>query len=263
MAHPRFPALLLAAACVALAASAQTADPAPAAKSAAADNGTDPTKVISSVKVGYEFISLNNGVDSGTLRMDYIQPLGAKNDYSLTYRVPVATISAPGLDESGLGDASLKLGHVFGLNREGGYVAQGEMVFDTASHAALGTGQNVFKGTFIVARFLKNGAIFAPAFVQSASVWGDDRRAKVNATTMDFYYVPKMADPRNLMTYDPSINVDWKSKKEYLNLAITFGRVLGPAFGGKGILLVKPSVFFGGEAPGKWGLEVSYKVIGF
>lgn len=246
-----------------LTASAQSADASAPAKSASADNGTDPTKVISSLRAAYEVINLDNGVDSGTLRLDYIQPFGAKHDYSLTYRVPVATIDAPGLHKTGLGDASLKVGHVFGLTRKGGYVAQGEMVFDTAAHAALGTGQNVFKGTFIVARFLQNGAIFAPAFVQSNSVWGDSGRAKVNATTMDFYYVPKMADPRNLMTYDPSINVDWKNKKEYLNLAITFGRVLGPAFGGKGILLVKPSVFFGGEAPGSWGIEVSYKVIGF
>ena len=234
-----------------------------AAESAAVDNGTDPTKVLSSFKVGYELINLNHGVDSGLLRFDYTQPLGKRQDYSLMYRLPVARIDAPGMRKTGLGDASLKLGHVFGLSRKGGYVAQGEMVFDTAASAALGTGQNVFKGSFIVARFLENGAIFAPALVQSQSLWGDKGRAKVRATTMDFYYVPKMADPRNLMTWDPSINIDWETRKEFLNLAVTFGRVIGPAFGGNAIVTIKPSVFFGGEAPGSWGVEVAYKVIGF
>jgi hypothetical protein len=41
------------------------------------------------------------------------------------------------------------------------------------------------------------------------------------------------------------------------------GRVVGPAFGGNGILFIKPSVFVGSDRPGSWGLEVGYKVLGF
>ena len=80
---------------------------------------------------------------------------------------------------------------------------------------------------------------------------------------MDFYFVPKLKDPRNLITVDPSINRDWKSEKTFLGLAVTYGRVLGPAFGGRGIITVKPTVFAGGDRPGDWGLEVGYRVIGF
>ena len=44
---------------------------------------------------------------------------------------------------------------------------------------------------------------------------------------------------------------------------MTYGRVLGPAFGGTGIVTIKPSVFAGDDRFGDWGLEVGYKVLGF
>jgi len=137
------------------------------------------------------------------------------------------------------------------------------MVFDTASRDELGTGKNIFKGTLIKAWFLSDGSIFAPAVVHSESLWGDSLRKDVRATTLDLYYVPKLSDPRNLVTVDPSINRDWKSEKSFVGLAVTFGRVLGPALGGTGIVSLKPSVFAGDGRPGSWGVELGYKVLGF
>ena len=99
--------------------------------------------------------------------------------------------------------------------------------------------------------------------MQSNSLWGDGNRPDVNFTTIDFYYVPKLANPKNLITYDPALNFDWENEKQFVSLAITFGRVLGPQLGGNGVLFVKPSVFGGSDRPGPWGLEVGYKVIGF
>lgn len=226
------------------------------------DNGTDPTKVSSAVQLKLEHLKLNGGFNSDTFRAWYTMPLGEKKNYSLVLKLPVASVDVFGNDNYALGDVSVQLGHVFGLTKEGGYVAQGELIFDTAKRPELGTGKHVFKGTFIVARFLEHG-IFAPAFVQSNSLGGDKNRAKVNATTLDFYYVPKMTDPRNLVTLDPSLNFDWENKLKYGGLAVTVGRVIGPAFGGNAILLAKPSVLIGGDRPAKWGIELTYKVIGF
>ena len=137
----------------------------------------------------------------------------------------------------------MQVAQVFGLTRKHGFVAQGEIIFDTVSRPELGTGKNVFKGTFIYALFLKNGGVFAPAFVQSNSLSGDKLRSDVNMTTFDFYYVPKFTDPRNLMTIDPAFNFDWENNKKFASLAVTMGRVIGPAFGGNGILFIKPSLF--------------------
>ncbi len=41
--------------------------------------------------------------------------------------------------------------------------------------------------------------------MQNNSFSGDDNRPDINVTTLDFYYVPKFADPRNLMTFDPAL----------------------------------------------------------
>lgn len=229
----------------------------------AVDNGTDPTKLLTVAEAKYEYLDLQNGFSSGTLRLSYTTPLDDAQSYALRVRVPVTYVDVLGDDSYDIGDASLELTHVFGLSKKGAYVAKGELIFDTAGRPELGTGQNVFKGTFIYAKFLEGGNIFAPALVQSNSLWGDGNRPDVNSTTIDFYYVPKLANPKNLITYDPALNFDWENDKQFFSLAITFGRVLGPQLGGNGILFAKPSVFAGSDRPSSWGLEVSYKVIGF
>ncbi|MFO1457218.1 MAG: hypothetical protein U1F18_13340 [Steroidobacteraceae bacterium] len=228
-----------------------------------ADNGTDPTRLSRIAEAKYEYLDLERGVSSGTLRLSWTQPLGARRDWALIARVPVASVDAGGQGSHDLGDASLKLSHVFGLTQTHGWVAQGEISFDTAARPELGSGKDVFKGTLIYARFLQGGGIFAPAWVQSRSLGGDSRRATVNATTFDFYYVPKMADPRNLVTLDPALNFDWENDAEFFSFAVTAGRVLGPAFGGNAIGFVKPTLFAGGDRPGSWGIELGFKVIGF
>lgn len=229
----------------------------------AVDNGTDPSKLLTIAEAKYEYLELQNGFSSGTLRLSYTTPLDEAQRYALRVRVPVSYVDVLGKDNYDIGDASLELTHVFGLTKQRAMVVKGEMIFDTAARPELGTGQNVFKGTFIYAKFLQSGGIFAPALVQTNSLWGDENRPDVNFTTVDFYYVPKLANPKNLITYDPALNFDWENDKEFLSLAITFGRVLGPQLGGNGILFVKPSLFAGSDRPGSWGMEVGYKVLGF
>jgi len=229
----------------------------------AVDNGTDPTKFSRLAEAKYEYLDLRGGYSSGTLRLSYTQPLGEKKDYSVRFRVPVTYVNVLDNDQYALGDVSVQVQHVFGLTKEHGFVAQGELIFNTAQRPELGAGKNAFKGTLIYARFLSDGSIFAPAFVQNNSFSGDETRPDINVTTLDFYYVPKFADPRNLMTLDPSLNFDWENDKRFAGLAITLGRVIGPAFGGNAIFFIKPSVFVGSDRPGSWGLEVGYKVLGF
>jgi hypothetical protein len=227
------------------------------------DNGTDPSKLLTIAEAKYEYLDLRDGFSSGTLRLSYTTPLGEAQRYALRIRVPITYVDVFDSDDYDLGDASLELSHVFGLTKQHAFVLKGEMIFDTTNRPELGLGQNVLKGTFIYAKFLQDGSIFAPALVQSNSLWGEDDRTKVNVTTFDFYYVPKLKNPKNLVTYDPSLTFDWENDKQFAGLAITFGRVLGPQFGGNGILFAKPSVFAGGDRPSSWGMEVGYKVLGF
>ncbi len=227
------------------------------------DNGTDPTKLSRQAQATFEHTDLQGGFENRLLRLNFTLPVGEKNDYSLRFRLPVASNDVLGSEAYRIGDASVQLTHVFGLTKARGLVFQGEMVFDTADRPELGSGQNVFKGSFIYARFLEGGDIFAPALVQSESLWGDDDRADVRVTTVDLYYVPKLASPKNLITYDPFITHDWESSSDFVGLAVTFGRVVGPMFGGNGIASIKPTFYGGSDRPGDWGLELGFKVIGF
>ncbi len=229
-----------------------------------ADNGTDPTKMSSTVAVQSEHTALRGGDSLSTMKLSYSVPLGEKRNTSLRLRLPISRVDAPGVSNNfGLGDASVQLTRVFGLTADHGYVVQGEWVFDTARRAELGTGKSVIKGTLVYVMFLDGGQIFAPALVHSRSVAGHANRTPVNATTFDFYYVPKLADTKTFVTLDPALSFDWENGKRYPSLAVTVGRALGPALGGNTQVFVKPTVFAGRDRPGNWGLEVGFKVIGF
>lgn len=228
----------------------------------AENNGTDPTTLTTSVGAQYEYLDLHGGFSRGTLNLDLAVPFGARKDYSIRLRVPVVRTDVLGRNGYGLGDVSLQANHVFGLTPQRGFVVQTELLGDTASRDELGAGRTVFKGTLIYARFLDSG-IFAPAIMQSQSLGNDDARADVSSTTFDFYYVPKLSDPKNFMTIDPALSYDWENDQQFASLAVTFGRMLGPALGGGAQLFVKPTLFAGADRPSQWGLQAGYKIIGF
>ncbi len=160
-----------------------------------------------------------------------------------------------------LGDVALQGTHVFGLTRQRGMVVQAEWIANTARRPDLGTGRDVFKGTFIYARFLPSG-ILAPALVHSADSGGDRGRNEVNVTTFDLYFVPTLADPKTFVTLDPAITYDWETNKGFASFAATVGRNLGPAFGGQSQIFVKPTLLGGGNRPADWSIEVGFKVLG-
>jgi hypothetical protein len=230
-----------------------------AAEQTPPDNGTDPTKQTQAVTLAYEHIELRDSFYRGTVKPSYKLPLGPRS--SITALVPFVRTDIAGNEDYDLGDASLKLSYVYKLTKDHGIVLQGEVVFDTAARAELGSGATVFKGTVIYAKFLHSGAIFAPALGLNDS-FGRDGRA-VRSVVADFYYVPKLSDHRYYVTIDPALTADLENDAEFASLAVTIGRVIGPAFGGSSQVYVKPGVFAGGERSADWGLEIGYKVLGF
>jgi len=223
------------------------------------DNGTDPTKQTQAVTVAYEHIALRDGFYRGTFKPSYKLPLGPHS--SVTLLVPIVRTDTAGNEDYDLGDASLKLSYVYKLTRDHGIVLQGEVVFDTAGRPELGGNATVLKGTVIYAKFLQGGAIFAPTLGLNEG-FGPDGRT-VRSLVADFYYVPKLSDPRYYVTFDPALTADVENDAEFASVAVTIGRVIGPAFGGSSQVYVKPGVFLGGERSADWGIEIGYKVIGF
>jgi hypothetical protein len=233
------------------------------AQNAAPDNGTDPTRFSTTAEAKIEHLALPGGFSTDITKFALIIPLGEKARTNLRVQLPVLRNDVRGNNKFAMGDASLRVNHVLDVTRAYGIVVGAEMNFDTADRPELGTGKHVFKGTFIYAKFLEGGDIFAPAVVQSNSLGGNSSRAKVNNTVFDFYYVPKLADPQNFITVDPALSFDWETNRRFASLAVTLGRAIGPALGGNSQIFIKPSVFAGNERSAKWGVEVGYKVIGF
>lgn len=227
------------------------------------DNGTDPTRLSRQAAVQFEHLDLTDGFDSDTLLLSYTQPFGSKKNFSIRVRLPFTSVNVVDDESYDVGDLQVKLTKVTKPSASYGVVLQGELAFDTADRPELGSDRTMFKGTAIYAKFLDEGHIFAPGIVHSISVAGDDGRGDVNNTVFDFYYVPRLANPKYLATFDPALNVDWERDLEYLSFAVTVGRLMGSSFGGNGQLFVKPSIFVGGERPRGWGIEVGYKLIGF
>ena len=246
----RYTALLLFAMAAAAVHAAEDSEP---------DNGTDPTKQTQAVTLAYEHLELRDGFYRGTFKPQYKLPLGSST--SITLLVPFASTDLAGNEDYDLGDVSLKLSSVVKLTRDHGIVLQGEVVFDTAAREELGGQATVFKGTVIYAKFLSSGAIFAPAFGFNDSFGPDGLPAR--SFVADFYYVPKLRDRRYYMTIDPTLTLDRENDTDFASLAVTLGRVIGPAFGGSSQVYMKPGVFFGGDRPADWGIEIGYKVIGF
>jgi hypothetical protein len=90
--------------------------------------------------------------------------------------------------------------------------------------------------------------------VQQINISKTVGRPSVNNTTLDFYYVPKLENPNYFMTLDPAITADWERNTKFASLTVTFGRMLGSAFGGNGQVYIRPQILAGGDRPAKWSL---------
>ncbi len=236
------------------------------------NNGTNPTLLTTQFGVQYQFNQINSDLNTGLFEAFYTQPFGAGGKRAFRITVPGSDSpfngdpifgGTPGNDFT-LGDISLTYIDVFYLTEKNGSAFTFELFLDTADEPTAGYGQFVGETSAFYAWFLSNGAIFAPAWVQTFGLeGGNDAGVDVNVSTFDFYYVPKLANPRYFMTFDPAIIHDWESDDTFGSLQVTFGIMTGKAFGGDSQITVKPGILFGGDAPADWSLQVAYKVLNF
>ena len=225
------------------------------------NTGTNPTLLATTASAQYKYNDLRGGTSTGLFEAVYAQPFGPARHKSLQVTLPYASGV---LDNSyALGDVGLKFVHVVDVNERRGFAYTAELLLNSADRPELGRGQTVAKVSGFYARFLPNGSIFAPALVHESGFNRDAGRARVNTTTIDFYYVPKLANPNYFMTYDPAIVRDWTADGSYASLTITFGRVLGKLFGGDSQIFIKPQILIGPDRPVDGSVQVGFKVLGF
>jgi hypothetical protein len=228
------------------------------------NNGTDPTKLSTTFQLRYESLELGDGFTNNTLYLRYTQPLGAAQRSSVELKLPVVSTNILDDADYGIGDFSLKFTRLSSLTPQYGVLLTLEAIFDTADAADHGSGSNVLRPGITYARFLPNGAIFAPTLQHAFTVGETDPgRTDVNLTVLDLYYVPKLNDPMNYMTIDPALTYDWEREQLSPTLAVTLGRVIPMGLPGSASLFIKPSIGIGDDAAYDWGLEVGFKVVGF
>jgi hypothetical protein len=227
------------------------------------NNGTDPTRLTTILNFSTEYLSLRGGRYNNTVKFFFEKPITNDARTALRFTAPLVNTNVLGDNGIGVGDVSLKLTKVAKVTRSYGIVAAGEIIFPSASRTELGSGKFVAKPSLIYAKFLKGGSIFAPAIVHSVSFAGKSNRASVNNTVFDFYFVPKLKDPKNFITIDPALTLDWETRRQYGLVAVTFGRTVGKVFGGIAQVSAKPTVFIGGERVGNWGMQFGFKILGF
>ena len=225
------------------------------------NNGTNPTLLTTQAIVQYQYNELRFGGDAGLIELQYVQPFGDGNK-AFRFTAPFADSS---LDSSyGLGDISITYIDVFHLTKKNGSAFTAELFLDTASRGDIGYGQFAMETQLFYAFFLNNGAIFAPAWVQTFGLGGgNDNGGKLNVSTFDFYFVPKLPDPKYYMTFDPAVVHDWENDKTFGSLQVTFGMLTGKAFGGDSQVFIKPGIQIGKDRPVDWSVQVGYKVLNF
>ncbi|GAA6182134.1 hypothetical protein NBRC116594_35720 [Shimia sp. NS0008-38b] len=235
--------------------------------SADAENGTNPTKLTTQMGLQYSYNKINPSLNNGLLEFFYQHPIG---DGSKALKVTVPFADNPNLrqnlnlfEENAVGDVSLTFLNVFHLTPKAGAAYTAELFLNTASNGA-GYGQMALETSLFYAMFLDNGAIFAPAWVQTFGLEGGNSAGKkLNTTTLDFYYVPKLPNRKLFMTFDPAIVHDWESSDTFGSLQVTLGMLTGKLFGGDSQVFIKPGVGIGKDAPFDWSFEVGFKVLNF
>ena len=245
------------------------------------NNGTNPTLLTTQAGIQYQYNKINSDLNTGFFEAFYTQPFGAEKKRAFRITVPGSDspynsrprlggdASAAAMDDRVgevfvLGDISVTYIDVFYLTEKNGSAFTAELFLDTARTDFAGYGQFAMETTLFYAWFLENGSIFAPAWVQTFGLeGGNDQGVDVNVSTFDFYYVPKLSNPKYYATFDPAVIHDWESDDTFASLQVTLGMLTGRAFGGDSQVFVKPGVLFGGDAPADWSIQVGYKVLNF
>src|SRR5262245_9521527 len=224
----------------------------------APDHGTDPSRLRKLTQVSYGVLDPGPGSARSTLQLIGGAPV--LRHTSLEATLPFVSADVTG--RTGLGDVTLKVDEILGRTRRSGHTLRGELTLATAERPELGAGVGTFQASYIYARFLRGGALFAPSIAQCSSIGEDANGNFINRMVVDLHYVPRFGDPRHFMTVDPALTFDWEHGRQYTDLGFTFGRVIGTWLGGSAQLYSTPSVSAGGDQPAGWGIEAGSQLIG-
>ena len=238
----------------------QTAQPQAAAKQED-KSGTNPLNFQTEFRFFNEVQFLQGRGYQNVTTLQYVQPFAGS--FAVRMRLPIVSNDVTGSNKYGVGDLNAKVNWVPFVNSKVGVMLGSEFSFNTASNRVLGTGKNTIAPVGVLAFFLKDGWLFAPAYQQTKSYAGDDSRSDINLGAADFYLVKLTKSKRNWFILDPTIIADYRNDRVSGTLEFEAGQIAGRMMGGIGSIYIRPGVGLGNNRIYNWNLEVGFKLIGF
>lgn len=196
-----------------------------------------------------------------TATLQYTHPFAS--NFAVRLRAPLVASDVSGSSEFGLGDLNVRANWVPYISRRIGVLLGSEFSFDTASGDVPGSGKHTVAPVVVMAFFLKDGWLFAPAYQHTLSYAGRDSRPDIEVGAADFYVVKLTRDKRNWFIFDPTLIRDFENDRTYGSFEFEAGQIIGRKLGGIASLYFRPGVGIGDDRAYDWNLEVGFKVIGF
>lgn len=245
---------------------AATSTPAPAktatpATSKEDKSGTNPLNFQKEFRLFNEAQFLQGRGYQNISTLQYVHPFSS--NFSVRVRLPFVGNDATGENQYGFGDFNVRANWVPYMKGKVGVMLGSEFSFNTASNSVLGTGKNTIAPVGVLAFFLNDGLIFAPAYQQTVSYGGDSARRDVNIGAIDLYLVKLTKSKRNWFILDPTILADYANNRTSGTLEFEAGQIVGRMMGGIGSIYIRPGVGLGTDRIYNWNLEVGFKLIGF
>ena len=243
-----------------------TSTPAPAktatpAASKEDKSGTNPLNFQKEFRLFNEAQFLQGRGYQNITTLQYVHPFSS--NFSVRVRLPFVGNDATGENQYGFGDFNVKANWVPYMKNKVGVMLGSEFSFNTASNSVLGTGKNTIAPVAVLAFFLNDGLIFAPAYQQTVSYGGDSARRDINIGAIDLYLVKLTKSKHNWFILDPTILADYANNRTSGTLEFEAGQIVGRMMGGIGSIYIRPGVGMGTDRIYNWNLEVGFKLIGF
>ena len=224
-------------------------------------SGTNPLNFQTEFRLFNEVQILQGSGYQNFTTLQYVQPFSS--NFSVRLRLPFVGNDVTGTQKYGVGDFNVKANWVPYMSKKVGVLLGTEFSFDTASSRTLGSGKHTIAPVVVVAFFLKNGWLFAPAYQHTISYAGDSTRSDIHAGATDLYLVKLTKSKRNWFILDPTIITDYQNNRASGTLEFEAGQIVGRMMGGIGSLYIRPGVGLGSNRIYNWNLEVGFKIVGF
>lgn len=228
-------------------------------KAKADDSGTNPINFTNDFRIWNETQDLQGENTFSKMTFEYRFPLG--KTWAGRFRGFIPTLNlANGQSFHGLGDVDVRVIHVPLVKKKWAVALGLEATLNSATQKQLGSGKTTLGPQAFLVFFNPlgiKGLIFAPAYQYVFHIAGDDDRADVSRSAIDFFFVWLAANKKHWVTFNPQIVLDHEGETETLIIETEVGQMM---FGATSSY-IRPGFHALGDKLFNWNIEFGFKVI--